>query len=89
MTKSFYPAYIAKKTKELRKLSRSDARRLIEIVTGQNNMHCVQNKINYSQDLCRLCEEEEETFDNLVILILPLPNTTPDAMLRPEQDYQL
>ena len=66
MTKIFYPSYSMAKAKELCKLSRSDARRLIEIVTGQNNLHYVQNKIKRTQDLCRLCEEEEETFDHFV-----------------------
>ena len=43
-------------------------RRLIEIVTEQNNLNYVQSKI-YPEDvseLCRFCEEEDETFEHLL-----------------------
>ena len=66
MTKKFYPTYNASKARELCGLSRKDSRRLIEIITGQNNLHYVQNKINHTSNLCRLCEEEEKTFDHFV-----------------------
>ena len=38
--------------------------RLIELITGQNNLNYVQSKNNpgYISELCRYCEEEEETF---------------------------
>ena len=43
-------------------------RRLAEIITGQNNLNYVQSKI-YPLDvseLCRFCEEENETFEHLI-----------------------
>ena len=53
--------------KALEKLClRKKSRRLIEAITGQNNLHYVQNKIAKAEHLCRLCEEEEGTFDHLV-----------------------
>ena len=63
LTKKLYPTYNASKAREL---SRKYSRRLIEIISGQNNLHYVQNKINHTSNLCRLSEEEEETFDNFV-----------------------
>ena len=43
-------------------------RRLIELITGQNNLNYVQCKINPGQisELCRFCEEEDETFAHLI-----------------------
>ena len=41
-------------------------RRLIEAISGKNNLEYVQNKIKKTDHRCRLCEEEEETFDHLV-----------------------
>ena len=43
-------------------------RRLIELITGQNNLNYVQSKIfpNEISELCRFCEEEEETFEHLL-----------------------
>ena len=66
MTKIFYPTVQKGKAKELCNLARDKSRRLIEIITGQNNLHYIQNKINGQANLCRLCEEEEETFDHFV-----------------------
>ena len=43
-------------------------RRLIEIVTGHNNLNYFQSKI-YPLDVspnCRFCEEEDETFEHLL-----------------------
>lgn len=66
MTKIFYPHPHRGKSKELSYLSRKKSRRLIEIITGQNNLHYIQNKVNKLHLLCRFCEEEEETFDHFV-----------------------
>ena len=66
MTKIFYPNSDRSKAKRLLNLSRKKSRRLIEAITGQNNLHYVQNKIRKTEHLCRLCEEEEETFDHFV-----------------------
>ena len=66
MTNIFYPTTHKGKSKQLCDLTRDRSRRLIEIVTGQNNLHYVQNKIYGSDNLCRLCEEDEETFDHYV-----------------------
>ena len=43
-------------------------RRLLELITGQNNLNYVQSKINpeFVSELCRFCEEEEETFEHLL-----------------------
>ena len=43
-------------------------RRLIELITGHNNLNYLQSKI-YPEDvseLCRFCEEEDETFEHLL-----------------------
>ena len=42
-------------------------KKLIENITGQNNLNYMNNKIYGSDDLCRFCEEEDETFDHLII----------------------
>ena len=43
-------------------------RRLIELITGQNNLNYIQSKVNQglTTELCRFCEEEEETFAHLL-----------------------
>ena len=43
-------------------------RRLIELITGQNNLNYVKSKIHPGQisELCRFCEEEDETFAHLI-----------------------
>ena len=49
------------------KLSRSNLSLLIQIVTGQNSLNYLTNKINPSHtDQCRYCEEEEETFIHIL-----------------------
>ena len=55
------------KRKEILKLSRSQMRRLIELITGQNNLNYMQTKINPGliSEMCRFCEEEE-TFAHLL-----------------------
>ena len=66
MTKIFYPAIRKGKAKVLGGLTHDRSRRLIEIVKGQNNLHYIKNKIYDNNKLCRLCEEEEGTFDHFV-----------------------
>ena len=67
MTKIFYPCPHKGKSRELLQLSRKQTRRFIEIITGQNNLHYVQNKVTGQDHLCRFCEESEETFDHLFL----------------------
>ena len=67
MTKIFYPCPHKGKSRELLHLSRKQSRRLIEIVTGQNNLNYIQNKVTGQDHLCRFCEESEETFDHLFL----------------------
>ena len=67
MTKIFYPTPHIGKSKVLLNLTRTKSRRLIEIVTGQNDLNYIQNKTFNRELLCRFCEEEEETFDHLAL----------------------
>ena len=43
-------------------------RRLLELIPGQNNLNYVQRKIypGAISELCRFCEEEDETFAHLL-----------------------
>ena len=43
-------------------------RRLIELISGQNNLNYVQHKVSKGavSELCRFCEEEDETFEHLL-----------------------
>ena len=68
LSKNFLPFPSKNKSKEILKLSRSQMRRLIELITGQNNLNYVQSKVNQglTTELCRFCEEEEETFAHLL-----------------------
>ena len=66
MSKNFYPTLHKGKAKQLCIMTRDKTRRLVEIVTGQNNLHYIKNKIKGKENLCRLCEEEEEIFDHFV-----------------------
>ena len=67
MTKIFYPQPDSNKAKKILKLNRGQLKKLIELVTGQNNLNYMNNKVVYgSEDLCRFCEEEEETFDHKI-----------------------
>ena len=66
MTKIFYPSPDTSKARQLLNISRKKSRRVIGTITGQNNLHYVQNKIKKTEHLCRLCKEEEETFDHFV-----------------------
>ena len=53
--------------KEIIKLSRSQMRRLIELIIEQNNFNYVQSKINPDMvsELCRFCEDDDEIFEHL------------------------
>ena len=67
LSKNFllYPS--KNKSKDILKLSRSQMRRLIELITGQNNLNYIQSKVNPDlSEMCRFCEEEEETFAHLL-----------------------
>ena len=67
MTKIFYPKPHRGKSKELLHLSRTKSRQFIEIITGQNNLNYIQNKVTGQELLCRFCEENEETFNHLLM----------------------
>ena len=67
MTKVFYPRVHKSKSKSLLKMSRNKSRRIIEMINGQSNLYYVQNKATGNDFQCRFCEEEEETFDHLIL----------------------
>ena len=68
LSKNFLPFPSKHKRKEILKLSSSQMRRLVELITGQNNLNYVQSKINpgHISKLCRSCEEVEGTFTHLI-----------------------
>ena len=66
MTKIFYPEPHSTKAKTLLKLNRTELKTLVEVITGQNNLNYINNKIYGTDLLCRFCEEEEETFDHFI-----------------------
>ena len=68
LSKNFLPKPSKAKSKEILQLSRSQMRRLIEIITGQNNLNFIQSKVSDGliSELCRFCEEEDETFEHLL-----------------------
>ena len=67
-SKNFLPTPDINKKNEVLKLGRCRLRRLIEIITGHNNLNYPQSKIypNDVSELCRFCEEEDETFEHLL-----------------------
>ena len=67
-SKNFLPRPDKNKSREILQLYRSQMRRLIELITGQNNLNYVQSKVHNGQtsELCRFCEEEDETFEHLL-----------------------
>ena len=68
LSKNFLPRPDKNKSKEILQLSRSQMRRLTELITGQNNLNYVQNKVSTGavSELCRFCEEEDDTFEHLL-----------------------
>ena len=66
--KNILPFPCKSKSKEILKLSRSQMQRLLELITGQNNLNYVQSKMYPGQvtELCRFCEEEDETFAHIL-----------------------
>ena len=66
-TKVFYPCPHRLKSRELLHLSGKQSRTFIEIFTGQSNLNYIQNKVTGQDLLCRFCEENEETFDHLLL----------------------
>ena len=66
-TKNFYPSPDKNIYLKTRKLSRSSLAILIQVITGQNNLNYLTNIIFPDlTDLCRFCEEEQETFIHLI-----------------------
>ena len=67
-SKNFLQTPDKNKKNEVLKLGRCRLRRLIEIITGHNNLNYLQSKIypNDESELCRFCEEEDETFEHLL-----------------------
>ena len=66
MTKIFYPKPDSNKAKKILKLNRGQLKTLIGQITGQNNLNYMNNKVYGSEDLCRFCKEEEETFNHII-----------------------
>ena len=66
--RTFVPRHNKNKSKEILQLSRAQMRRLIGLITEQNNLNYIQSKVNNGQtsELCRFCEEEDETFEHLL-----------------------
>ena len=66
-TKNFYPEPSINLYRMTAQLSRSSLSLLIKIVIGQNNLNYLANIIfpNHTE-LCRFCEEEDETFIHLL-----------------------
>ena len=66
-TKYFYPSPSKIMYKRTCKLARSQLTLIIQIITGQNKLNYLSHKINpHISELCRFCEEEDETFIHLL-----------------------
>ena len=65
--KNFYPVPDPALQKKILNLSRESLSTLIKITTGQNNLNYITHKIDPNiSELCRFCEEENETFIHLL-----------------------
>ena len=66
MSKIFYPIPDSDKAKNISKLSQGQLKTLIELITGQNNLNYMNNKVYDSEDLCRFWEKKRK---HLIILL--------------------
>ena len=62
MTKNFYPHPESNQAKNVLKLSRKDRKLFVQVITGQNNLNYLNNKIFGLGELCHFCEEDDESF---------------------------
>ena len=70
MTKISYPRTHKGKSKALLNMSRKKSRRIIEIVTGQNDLHYIQNKVNktdYQSDFVKKKKKRSTTYFRTVL----------------------
>ena len=66
MSKEFYEGPDKKKAKEVLKLSRKQLSTVIALTTGHNNLNYFKHLTKACETpLCRMCEEEDETFHHL------------------------
>ena len=67
MSKNFFSKINKSKAKYIYKMSSHKLGRFIRIISGHNWLNYCQNKLdNNIAPTCRLCEEEDETFDHWV-----------------------
>ena len=65
-TRLFFPIMDPKYSQKLLKLSRSDLKQLIEVITGHNYLRQYSNKISTLPNVqCRFCDTQPETFLHL------------------------
>jgi ribonuclease HI len=82
MTKQFLTRPNAGSGRRVLQLSKSSLSRLIQIVTGHNFLSYFQFKLDSTiNPLCRMCEEENETFYHLITQCPALETTRRDVFL--------